>query len=113
MATKPLQPIVSAFSLTVNWQTIYTVEPGVANVGVDAIVLNNYTDTTASYSMRIVQVGAGTSLNETITDESIRAKSNNLAPAMIGKSLQTGGKIEVKASANDSLSITITATIIT
>ena len=111
MATLPLQPIVFGKGLTTSFQTIYTV-PSKVRIGIDAVVLNNYTDTTETYTMRLLQSGASTELNEIITSENIRAFDNNLAPAMIGQALTAGGTIEAKASANNTINIQITATIV-
>lgn len=112
MATTPLQPIVSGFSLTTVFTDIYTVPVDKSGAGIDAVVLNNYTTTSQSFSIRLLQAGVTSELNEIITDVNIRAKDNNLAPAMIGQALITGGIIQAKASANDSINIQITATII-
>ena len=112
MATSPLTPIVSGKGLTTTWVPLYEVPVGKKGVGIDAVVLNNYTATSQSFSIRLLQSGVATNLNEIITDSNIRAFDNNLAPAMIGQSLVTGGIIQAKASANDSINIQITATII-
>jgi hypothetical protein len=113
MATRPLTPIVFGGDLTIEWQDIYTVEDGDEGIGIDAAVFNNYSTTTATFSIRLVQVGAAGVLNEIITEKNIRAKSNDLAPAMIGQALVTGGIIQAKASADNSISVNITATIVT
>jgi len=112
MATTPLTPIVYGKGLTTAWVDIYTVPAGKGGVGIDAVVLNNYTATKQSFSIRLVQAGAATELNEIITDVTIRSFDNNLAQAIIGQALVTGGKIQAKASANDSINIQITATVI-
>ena len=112
MATTPLQPIVSGISLTTAWVDIYEVPITKQGIGIDAVVLNNYTVTSQSFSIRLLQSGVTSELNEVITDVNIRAKDNNLAPAMIGQALITGGVIQAKASTNDSININITATII-
>jgi hypothetical protein len=112
MATSPLTPIVSGKGLTNEWVDLYDVPTGKLGAGIDAVVLNNYTATSQSFSIRLLQSGVATDLNEIITDSNIRAFDNNLAPAMIGQALVTGGIIQAKASANDSINIQITATII-
>lgn len=112
MATTPLTPIVFNRGLTTAWIDIYTVPVDKKGVGIDAVVINNYTATSQSFSIRIVQNGSPNDLNEIITDVNVRAKSNNLAPAMIGQALITGGVIQAQASAIDSLNINITATVI-
>ena len=112
MATSPLQPIVSGVNLTTSWVNIYTVPANKKGIGIDAVVLNNYTVTSQSFCIRLLQAGVSTELNEIITEVNIRAKDNNLAPAMIGQALVTGGIIYAKASANNSINIQITATII-
>lgn len=117
MASRPLTVATSAFSLTTDWQSIYTVptaDPGgnpVDRAGIDAVAFNNYTSSTRTFSVRIVQEGVATSLNELITDEDIRAMANNLAPAIIGQAVKAGGKVEAKASANLSISATMTVTL--
>jgi hypothetical protein len=112
MATTPLQPIVFNRDLTTDWVDLYEVPTDKLGVGIDAAVLNNYTSVSQSFSIRLIQSGTPTVLNEIITDLNVRAKSNNLAPAMIGQALITGGIIQGKASANDSINVNITATII-
>ena len=112
MATTPLTPIVFNRGLTTAWTTIYTVPEDKKGIGIDAVVINNYTATSQTYSIRIVQNGSPTDLNEIITDENVRAESNSLAPAMIGQGLITGGIIQAQASALDSLNINITATVV-
>jgi hypothetical protein len=113
MATSPLTPIVFGGDLTTVWKSIYTVPTGTKAVGIDSVVFNNYSGNSQSFSVRLVQVGTATELNEIITDKNIRAKSNDLAPSMIGQGLVTGGEIQVKASANDAINLQITATVIT
>lgn len=93
MATKPLTPIVFGGDLTTVWQTLYMVPVNNAGVGIDAAVFNNYSSSTANYSIRLVQAGAATDLNEVITEKSVRAKSNDLAPAIIGQALITGAPV--------------------
>ena len=112
MATSPLTPIVSAVGLTTSWVDIYNVPLDKKGIGIDAVVLNNYSITTQTYSIRLLQSGVTSELNEIITNDSIRASDNNLAPAMIGQALITGGIIQAKASANDAINIQITATVI-
>ena len=112
MATSPLTPIVFGKGLTTVWVPIYEVPASKKGIGIDAVVLNNYTVTSQSFCIRLLQAGVSTELNEIITEVNIRAKDNNLAPAMIGQALVTGGIIYAKASANNSINIQITATII-
>lgn len=112
MATTPLTPIVSAFDLTTAFQDVFTVASSKLGAGIDAVVFNNYSDSSVNFSVRLVQTGTATVLNEIITAEPIRAGKNNLAPAMIGQALIKGGIIQAKASANSSVSLTITATVI-
>lgn len=113
MASSPLSPIVSGFNLTTVYQEVYLVPSGTNRIGIDAAVFNNYSASNVTYSVRLVQSGASDQLDEIITDAPIRAGQNNLAPAMIGQAVMQGGKIEAKASANSSVSLTITATKIT
>tara|TARA_R110000787_G_scaffold138291_2_gene251944 strand:+ start:338 stop:682 length:345 start_codon:yes stop_codon:yes gene_type:complete len=113
MSTKPLQPIVFNFGLTTAWSTLYTVPPATETIGIDAVVFNNYTTTSQNFSVRLVQAGVPNDLNEVITDSDLRSQSYSLAPAIIGQALVTGGLIQAKASANDSINVNITATITT
>lgn len=112
MATTPLQPIVFNRGLTTAWVDLYTVPTGKKGIGIDAAVLNNYSTANQTYSIRLIQNGTPNDLNEIISEVNIRAKGNNLAPAMIGQALVTGGIIQAKASADSSININITATII-
>ena len=113
MASTPLTPIVSAFNLSNNWSTLYTVTAPTDRVGIDAAVFNNYSSGNAQFSVRIVQSGAASVLNEVITDKNIRAEGSDLAPAIIGQAIKLGGTIEAKASGSDLISVTITATTFT
>ena len=110
MASTPLTPIVSAFDLTTAWTVLYTVSSPLSRVGIDAAVFNNYSSSNIQFSVRIVQNGVASSLNELITDKNIRAEGSDLAPAIIGQSVLVGGTIEAKASANGSIGVSITAT---
>jgi len=112
MATSPLTPIVSAFDLTTSYQQVYLVPSDKLGAGIDAVIFNNYSTGNIQFSVRIIQSGASGILNEIITDKNIRAEGNDLAPAMIGQALQTGGSIEVKASSNNAVSLSITGTIV-
>lgn len=112
MASSPLTPIVSGFNLTTDWQVLYQAPSNVLRVGVDAAVFNNYSASNASYSVRISQDNSGGQLDEIISNAQIRAGQNNLAPASVGQAILTGGVIEAKASANSSISVTMTATIV-
>lgn len=112
MPTTPLTPIVFNRGLDAEWTTIYTVPINKKGVGIDAVVINNYTSTSQNFSVRLVQSGASSELNEVITEVNVRAKSNDLAPAMIGQAISTSGYIQAKASAANSLNINITATVV-
>ncbi len=112
MASSPLTPIVSGFDLTTDWQELYIVPDDALRIGVDAAVFNNYSVSNVTYSVRLAQDAIGAQLDEIISDTEIRAGQNNLAPAMIGQAVLTGGTIEAKASASSSVSVTITATIV-
>lgn len=113
MASTPLTPIVSAFDLTTDWLTLYTVIAPLNRVGIDAAVFNNYSSNNVQFSVRIVQGGVASSLNEMITDKNIRAEGNDLAPAIIGQAISVGGIIEAKATVNSAVSVNITATTFT
>lgn len=112
MATTPLQPIVSGGNLTTSFQNIYTVPTDLDGIGIDSAVFNNYSSKSENYTVRLIQSGASTELNEIITQKNIRKLSNDLAPAMIGQALVKGGIIQAKASANDAINVNITATLI-
>lgn len=112
MATTPLTPLVFNRGLTTSWVTVYTVPTDKQGAGIDAVVVNNYTATSQSFSIRLIQNGTPNDLNEVITEVNVRAKSNNLAPAMIGQALTTGGTIQAKASAASSININITGTVV-
>ena len=112
MASSPLTPGAIAFDLTTAYQPIYTVPTTAIRAGIDAAVFNNYSSTKVTFSVRIVQEGVATILNEVITDKTIRALSNDLAPAIIGQAILKGGVLEAKASANASVSATVTVTTI-
>lgn len=116
MASNPSKPIVARGNLTTAFQTIYAVPSGATNIDravIDAVVFNNYSSSSATFTVRVVQTGTSDELNEVITEKSIRAKSNDLAPAMIGQAINSGGYIEVKASANNAINMTMTGTEIT
>ena len=112
MSSSPLTPIVKAFDLTTAYQVLFQAPTTSLRVAFDAAVFNNYTGTNVTYSVRITQEGVSTVLNEVITDKTVRAMSSDLAPAIIGQAILTGGTIEAKASVNSSVSASITATII-
>lgn len=112
MASSPLTPIVSGFNLTDDWQVLYQVPNDVLRAGIDAAVFNNYSAGNVDYSVRLTQDASGGQLDEVISNTQVRAGQNNLAPAMIGQAVLSGGTIEAKASANNSVSVTITATIV-
>lgn len=113
MATTPLVPIVSAYNLSTAWQDIYTVPTATERVGIDAVVFNNYSISKVEISVRIIQAGASTDLNEIITNKTIRAESNDLAPSLIGQSLVSGGIIQAKCNTNSAVNVNITATTVT
>jgi hypothetical protein len=112
MATTPLTPIVSAFDLTTVFQDLFKVPDNKKGIGIDAVVFNNYSSGSETFTVRLIQSGTSTVLNEIITDENIRKKGRDLAPAMIGQALSTGGIIQAKASTNNSINVNITATVI-
>jgi hypothetical protein len=113
MSSSPLSPLVSEFDLTTSWQVLYQVPSTALRTGLDAIVFNNYSGANVTYSFRLVQSGGGGgSLSELITDKPIRAFSSDLSPAVIGQSILKAGVIEAKCSANSSVSVNITGTVI-
>ena len=113
MATNPLIAAVTRGNLTTAYQTVYTVPSSVDRAGIDAVVFNNYSTVTASFSVRLVQSGVGDDLNEIVTIKAIRAGFNDLAPSMIGQSLIPGAQVQVKADINDAINMTMTITTIT
>lgn len=112
MASSPLTPIVSGFDLTTVYKVIYKVPSNKLRTGVDAAVFNNYSGSNVDYSVRISQDASGGQLDEIISNARIRAGKNDLAPGMIGQAILSGGTIEAKASANSSVSVALTATIV-
>jgi len=110
MSSRPITSAFSAFDLTTDWQTIYEPDADVLRAGIDAITFNNYTSTNQDFSVRIVQSGTATVLNELITGKTIRASSNDLAPSVLGQAILFGGTLQAKASANNSISTTGTVT---
>ena len=112
MASSPLTPVANGFDLTTVYQTLYQVSSADLRAGIDAALFNNYSAATAEYSVRIVQSGAGTQLEELISNKKVRAGSNDLAPGIIGQAINTGGSVQAKASANSSISVALTVTVI-
>lgn len=110
MPIQPSIPVVQSFTLTTDFQEIYQVEPSILRFSIDAIVVNNYSDSSASVWIRITTPGGGADADEIVTERAIRAKENFLAPGAIGQGVLTGSVIEAKASVNDALSIRITGT---
>ena len=110
MASNPLIPVVSGFDLTTDFQDVYTVPSDKLRVGIDAATFNNYSSVNITITVRLVQLGDGDVFDEIITNEVIRAEKNFLAPAMIGQALISGGKIQIKVSANSSVNAQITVT---
>ena len=113
MASRPITSAFSAVSLTVEWKTLYTPPSDTIRSGIDALVFNNYTSSNEEFSLRIVQDGVATDLNDVITNKAIRPMSNDLAVAAIGQSIKNGGTLQAKASSNSSISATGTVTEIT
>ncbi len=110
MASTPLTPIGDGFNLTTVFQDIYVVPDDKTRAGIDAIVFNNYTATKRTITIRLVQSGVGDIFDEVVTEKPIRPKDNFLAPGTIGQALKTGGKIQVKVSADNSVSGKLTVT---
>jgi hypothetical protein len=112
MASSPLTPIVSGFPLTTAWQVLYTVPSEALRAGIDAAVFNNYSINNVEYSVRLSQDATGEQVDEVISNSKVRASGNSLGPAMTGQAVTSGGTIEAKASANNSIAVAITATIV-
>lgn len=110
MSSNPLIPKGAGFNLTTAFQTLYTVPDDKSRAGIDAIVFNNYSSTTQTITIRLIQAGSGTIFDEVVTDRPIRAKDNFLAPGLIGQALLKGGKLQAKVSANDSINGKLTVT---
>ncbi len=110
MASTPLTPIGNGFDLTTSFQTIYTVPDDKNRAGIDAIVFNNYTDIKQTITIRLSQSSTSDIFDEVVTERPIRAKDNFLAPGTIGQALKTGGTIQVKVSADDSINGKLTVT---
>ncbi len=113
MANKPLQSVVFAKELTQSFVDLYTVESGVVSFGIDAVVFNNYLSVKVDVTVRLIRTGSGTQNNEVTTNKTIRGEENFLAPGLIGQALQTGDKIQAKASNANSVTAFITGTKVT
>ena len=110
MASNPLINAVSGFDLTTDFLDLYEVSSGKLRAGIDAATFNNYSSANVTITIRLVQTGDGDIFDELVTEETIRAGKNFLAPAIIGQALVFGGKIQVKVSANNSVNANITVT---
>jgi len=110
MASNPLIPIGTGFDLTTVFKTIYTVPADKARAGIDAIVFNNYSSSNTTITIRLIQSGAGTILDEIVTERTIRGKDNFLAPGLIGQALLTGGTLQAKVADNDRVNGKLTVT---
>jgi hypothetical protein len=110
MASNPLINAVSGFDLTTSFQDLYLVPSDKSRSGIDAATFNNYSSANVTITIRLIQSGAGDVFDELVTTETIRAGKSYLAPPIIGQSLQTGGIISVKVSANSSVNANITVT---
>ncbi len=110
MSSNPLTPIGQGFNLTTSFQTIYTVPTDTLRSGIDAVVFNNYSTSKVTITIRISQSSSVDQFDEIVTEIPIRSKENYLAPSMIGQAIQTGGVIEVKVSANNSVNGKLTVT---
>lgn len=110
MASNPLTPIGGGFDLTTAFQDIYIVPTNKLRAGIDAIVFNNYSLSNVTITIRIVQSGSGDVFDEVVTERIIRSKDNFLAPGLIGQSILTGGTIQVKVGANNSVNGKLTVT---
>jgi hypothetical protein len=110
MASNPLINAVSGFDLTTSFQDLYTVPSNKSRAGIDAATFNNYSALNVTITIRLIQSGTGDIFDELVTTETIRAGKNFLAPSIIGQALISGGKIQVKVSANSSVNANITVT---
>jgi len=110
MASNPLVIAASGVDLTTAFQDVYLVPSDKARAGIDAATFNNYSSSNVTITIRLVQSGADDVFDELVTAETIRAGKSYLAPSIIGQSLQTGGIIKVKVSANSSVNANITVT---
>ena len=110
MASNPLIPVGNGFDLTTSFQDVYTVPANKSRAGIDAIVFNNYSSVSVTITIRIVQIIPSSIFDEVVTERTIRAKEPFLAPSIIGQSILTGGKLQVKVSVNNSVSGKLTVT---
>lgn len=113
MSTTPLIPIVKGVFLTTSWETLHTVSSPSNRIGVDAACFNNISSNSESYSVRIVYSDPAAVNNELITNKAIRAERNDLAPGLIGQSIDVGGSIQAKSSVDNTITAHITATEVT
>jgi len=113
MASRPLTPVGTGFDLTTAFQVLYTVPADALRAGIDAIVFNNYSSLNVTVSIRISQTSTTDLFDEVITDETIKKGKNFLAPGIIGQAILTGGVLEAKVSANDSVNGKLTVTEVT
>lgn len=113
MASNPLTPIGEGFDLTTSFKTIYTVPDDVLRSGVDAIVFNNYSSGKVTITIRLSQTSSTDQFDEIVTEKPIRKKENYLAPSLIGQAIKTGGIIEAKVSADNTVNGKLTVTEIT
>ena len=110
MASTPLTPIGDGFDLTTSFQDLYTVPADALRAGIDAVVFNNYSSANVTITIRLIQSGSGDVFDEVVTTRVIKALKNFLVPEIIGQSLLTGGKLQAKVSADDSVSGKLTVT---
>lgn len=110
MASNPLINAVSGFDLKTSFKDLYTVPSSKLRAGIDAATFNNYSSSNVTITIRLIQSGSSNVFDELVTTETIRAGKSYLAPPIIGQALISGGKIQVKVSANNSVNANITVT---
>lgn len=110
MASTPLIPVGNGFDLTTDFQVLYTVPFNKSRAGIDAIVFNNYSSSNTTVTVRIIQSGDGDLFDEVVTERTIRAKDNFLAPGIIGQAIISGGTIQAKVANNNRVNGKLTIT---
>ena len=110
MANNPLRVLASGIDLTTSFQDLYVVPTDKSRTGIDAATFNNYSSNNVTITIRLIQSGDGDIFDEIVTEETIRAGKNYLAPGLIGQAITTGGKIQALVSADDAINANITGT---
>lgn len=111
MATNPGIPLFAGYSLNTGFSSVYIVPDNVSRVIIDAAVINNYSSSNITYSVRYSQIGTPTQeFNEIITNRDLRAGDNDGMALLIGQAIKSGGRIQVQVSALNSANLQMTGT---